>query len=137
MNYWGSSSTLDPYKVGGFIRVKPLKREAIIVTLIRMGHNLLICLCRHSLGLCRGLLCLSSDSLGDLKKSCPYILTRQMRRIGQCFLLITIFFKQRNLFTMGRSSRLGNFLFKSSSRITSSVHASYKNNIGIRCKITP
>ena len=82
MNYWGSSSTLDPDKVGGFIRVKPLKREAIIVTLIRMGQNLLIFLCRHSLGLCRGLLCLSSDSLGDLKKSCPYILTRQMRRIG-------------------------------------------------------
>ena len=35
MNCWGSSSTLDPYNVGRFIRVKSLKWKSIVVTCCR------------------------------------------------------------------------------------------------------
>ena len=99
-----------------------------------MRYNLPVGMVRHSLGFSRSDLCLSIDILGYLKKSGPYIFHPSKEEDSLGLVIIILFLNRRNLVTMGRSSRIGNFPFKSLCRIPSSFIVPIIIKIGLDSK---
>ena len=89
---------------------------------VSSGYHLLISLGRYGLCLSVDVLCLCSKGVGHLEIGCFYVPIYQRRMVYQSFIIISNFFKRRDLITSGRNSRIGNLFIKSLSGCSSYIH---------------